>query len=300
MRRKIRVVLIFILLTIGVGILLYPDLMNEYERRRHVGFIQGYTEYVALMEASEIEDELQRARNHNETITDITVNDPWNEGVNNVKGTAEYYSILNFDPNGMMGRIEIPIINVDLPIFHGSTSEVLDRGVGHLPHTSFPIGGDGNHSILTAHTGLVNARLFTDLVRVTYGDIFVVTVAGTRIAYEVEQIDIVLPYEITHLQIDPDRDFITLVTCTPYGINSHRLLVRGERIAYEYGMVDEIQSTVAPFNARHLAVVLLLLLMLLITIVKGIRRVVKRSKIDEDARFDREYDEVFWDEAKGE
>ena len=297
-KQKIRATLMLLFLLAGVGILLYPDIMNWYEGRRHVGFIQGYTDQVALMEAAEIEYELQRARDHNTTITDISVNDPWGEGANDVIGTTAYYSILNFDLNGVMGRIEIPAINVDLPIFHSSTPDVLDRGVGHMPHTHFPIGGEGNHAILTAHTGLVNARLFTDLDQVGYGDIFVVTVASERLAYEVIQIDIVLPHEISGLQIDANDDLITLVTCTPYGINSHRLLVRGSRIPYEDGMVERVESIVDPFNIRHAAVAGILLLMVLVTLIKVIGRGLKRNKISDDARFDREYNEVFRNERK--
>ena len=261
----------------GVGILLYPDIMNWYESRRHMAFVQEYNENIALMTEAEIEYELARARKFNSDITDISVNDPWGEGANDTHGTNEYYSLLNFGSDGVMGRIEIPRINVDLPIFHGSTSAVLDRGVGHMPHTSLPIGGYGNHSILTAHTGLINSRLFTDLIDLTFGDIFVVTVATNRIAFEVERIDIVLPHEIGILQTYEDRDLLTLVTCTPYGINSHRLLVRGMRIHYYEGMLEDIEVVTRGLNVRHLAVVGMLSFVVLVSIFRRIKAKKKRA-----------------------
>ena len=298
MKKAIRFIIMIILLTVGVGVLLYPDVMNWYEDRRHVAFIQEYNENIALMSAAEIEYELGRARIFNEIITDISVNDPWGEGANDASGTAEYYSLLNFGSSGIMGRIEIPRINVDLPIFHGSTSAVLDRGVGHMPHTSLPIGGYGNHSILTAHTGLINARLFTDLDLLDLGDVFVVTVATNRIAFEVDRINIVLPNEIGILQTYEDRDLITLVTCTPYGINSHRLLVRGTRIPYDAQMLASIEVIDNELNVRHLAVIGMLSFVTLVSVYRGLRAKKKREAAQStegylDNLYEKEYNNVF-------
>lgn len=288
-----------IFLAIGVGILLYPDIMNWYESRQHIGFIQSYNENVALMAEAEIEYELERARIFNEGITDISMNDPWGEGANDIVGTDEYYTLLNFSDIRMMGRIEIPAINVDLPIFHGSTSDVLDRGVGHMPHTSLPIGGYGNHSILTAHTGLVNARLFTDLEHLPVGEVFVITVATKRIAYQVVERDIVLPHEIDRLQTYEDRDLITLVTCHPYGVNSHRLLVLGERIPYDEGMLDDVESIINPINMRHLAVIGILTFVILVSAFrwfKAKKRKGNKTVADYlDEKHEKEYNEIFGD-----
>ena len=267
-----------IFLLAGVGVLLYPDIMNWYESRRHIGFIQEYNANVARMAEAEIEYEIGRARIFNEGITDISINDPWGAGPNDTVGTDEYYTLLNFGNNRMMGRIEIPAINVDLPIFHGSTSAVLDRGVGHMPHTSLPIGGYGNHSVLTAHTGLVNARLFTDLEYLPLGEIFVITVATHRIAYQVVDRNIVYPHQIDILQTYEDRDLITLVTCTPYGINSQRLLVLGERIPYEAGMVDDIELVIDVLNIRHLAVIGILSFVTLVSIIRWLKAKRRKKK----------------------
>ena len=300
MKKLIRSVIMMMLLMIGVGVLLYPDVMNWFESRRHVAFIQAYNEDVALMSEREIEYELERARIFNTGITDISINDPWGEGANDATGTDEYYSLLNFGRNDLMGRIEIPRINVNLPIFHGSTSAVLDRGVGHMPHTSLPIGGYGNHSILTAHTGLINARMFTDLIQLTYGDIFVVTVATNRIKFEVDQIDTVYPHEIDVLQTYADRDLITLVTCTPYGLNTYRLLVRGTRIPYDEEMLETIEVIADELNVRHLAVIGIVVFVTLVSSFRWLKAKKKRNEkmsSEEylDKKHEKEYHEIFGD-----
>jgi len=284
-----------IFLIAGIGILLYPDYMNWHENNRHAGFIQQYNADIALMAEAEIEYELQRARIFNEGITDISINDPWGEGANDVTGTDEYYTLLRFGDSGIMGRIEIPRIRVDLPIFHGSTSAALDHGVGHMPHTSLPIGGYGNHSILTAHTGIVSARLFTDLIELDLGDHFVVTIGGHRLLYEVDQVDEVFPHEIDVLQTYVDRDLITLVTCTPYGVNSHRLLVRGTRVPYyEEINLEDIEPIATEINIRHLAVIGILIFIVLGSVYKWIAaKKRKNEKTLLDLKHEKEYNELF-------
>lgn len=296
MKRKIRTVLMLAFLLIGVGVLLYPDIMNWQEDRRHIGFIQEYNADVALIESAVIEYELERARIFNNSITDIRVNDPWGQGANDTFGTQEYYNLLNFSESRVMGRIEIPKIDVDLPIFHGSSSAVLDRGVGHMPHTSLPIGGYGNHSILTAHTGLINARLFTNLVDLPVGEIFVITVATNRIAYRVFERDTVLPHQIEGLKIDENRDLVTLVTCYPYGVNTHRLLVFGERIPYYEGMLDEIESINRAINIRHLAIITIITFVTLVSIFRQIKVAKKKKAKNLELAHELEYKEMFGDQ----
>ena len=144
-----------------------------------------------------------------------------------------------------MGRIQIPVIGVDLPIYHGTHSASLDRGVGHLEGTSFPIGGENTHSVLTAHTGLPNARMFTDMEgNVNIGDKFFIDVMGRRLAYEVDHIEVIYPHMVESMRIFPGQDLVTLMTCTPYTINSHRLLVRGRRIEYIPYMAEEIEQAI--------------------------------------------------------
>ena len=278
------------LLLLGVGILVYPDIANWWHANQQEGMIQEHNEMAAAMEAEAIEYELNRAQVFNDGLSGIHVIDPFVPGSGSVM-SAEYYSILNFH-RGIMGRIEIPSIGVDLPIFHGTSDEVLARGAGHMENTPFPIGGYGNHSIITAHTGLVNMRLFTYLDRLDYGAEFFIQVLDHRIAYEVDRITRVYPHEIETLVSYPDRDLVTLVTCTPYGVNTHRLLVRGTRIEYIPGMGDDIENMVAPINLRLTIVIgFSALFILIIWFYWQKKQEIKRSR-EFDKAIEREYEEI--------
>ena len=245
--RKGQNVVMILLLFLGVGILIYPDIANWYHSNQVAALRQTYNARVAEMELEEIARELERARVFNEGLTGIHIQDPFVPGSGSVR-SPEYYGILNID--GIMGRIEIPRIDVDLPIRHGTSDATLARGAGHMENTPFPIGGYGNHGVITAHTGLVRMRLFTRLIELDIGDLFFIEVLGERLAYQVEFITEVYPHEIDVLVTYEDRDLITLVTCTPYGVNTYRLLVRGERIPYVEGMAEEIVDESAPLNIR--------------------------------------------------
>ena len=293
-RKRTRIkqnILMFLLLLLGVGILLYPDIADWWYNNRHVAMLQEYDEMVRIMSEEEIEYELERARVFNAGLSGIHIEDPFVPGSGSVI-SAEYYSILNFD--GMIGRVEIPAIDVSLPIFHGTSDETLNRGAGHMENTPFPIGGYGNHSIITAHTGLVNMRLFTDLIMLRHGDLFFVEVLNERIAYEVDRIDIVYPHEIEILVSYEDRDLITLVTCTPYAVNSHRLLVRGTRIEYVPGMEADIVDA-RPLNMRLLIVIGFAGLFVLIILFFW-RKKRKSARENFDKQIEREYEE--WQRRK--
>ena len=293
LKRILQNILMVILLLFGVGILVYPDIANWWYNNRHIAMLQEYDEIVEGMSEEEIEYELGRARAFNDGMSGIHIEDPFMPNSGAVI-SAEYYSILNFD--GIMGRIEIPVIDVNLPIFHGTSDETLNRGAGHMENTPFPIGGYGNHSIITAHTGLVNMRLFTDLIMLRNGDLFIVDVLGHRIAYEVDRIDIVLPHEIEILVSYEDRDLITLVTCTPYAVNSHRLLVRGTRVDYIPDMAEDIVDITVPLNTRLLIVIGFSILFMLIILFfwRKKRKATEGKKFDEQIK--REYEECQWGE----
>jgi sortase A len=162
---------------------------------------------------------------------------------------AEYESILDISGTGIMGYIQIPSINVNLPIYHGTDEAVLQIAVGHIAGSSFPVGGEGTHAVLSGHRGLPSARLFTDLDKMTEGDIFTITVLDEVVTYQVDQIRIVLPEETGELAIVDGKDYCTLVTCTPYGINSHRMLVRGHRI----DNLDEEQALIVSAEASKVS-----------------------------------------------
>lgn len=164
-----------------------------------------------------------------------------------LSAAENYNSQLDIAGNGIIGYVIIPKIQVNLPIYHGTDAEVLDRGVGHLLGSSLPVGGKNTHTILSGHSGMASQKMFTDLEQLTHGDVFYLNVLGETLAYQVTEINTVLPYETDHLSIVPGKDLCTLVTCTPYGVNTHRLLVRGSRIPYEEAAVlDEENVSAEP------------------------------------------------------
>lgn len=195
--------------------------------------IEAYEDDMESLDEDAIISELQAAQEYNKTLFGTTVlSDPFDPDAGE-ETDAEYESLLNLSGNSVMARIEIPVIGIDLPVYHGTSDEVLRKGAGHLRKTSLPVGGKGTHAVITGHTGLSSARLFTDLNLMAEGDIFLIHCLDQTLAYQVDSIKIVEPTETDDLRIDPEQDYVTLVTCTPYGINTHRLLVRGTRIPYE-------------------------------------------------------------------
>lgn len=220
--RKWIIALAAVLMLLGLGVLLYPTVSSAVNRMNGSYAIQEFQEQLDGMDEALRETELAEARIYNEKLKSVT--DRTDETVD-----PDYESILDFG-NGIMGFISIPKISVKLPIYHGVSTEVLEKGVGHLPSSSFPIAGEGNHAVLTGHTGLPSASLFTDLNQIGEGDRFEVSIGGETALYLVDQIKVVLPNETGDLSLTAGEDYCTLVTCTPYGVNSHRLLVRGSRV----------------------------------------------------------------------
>ena len=184
----------------------------------------------------------QRAVAYNLVITPGTADTYSEESL--LSAAKDYDDQLDIAGNGIMGNIIIPRIQVNLPIYHGTDAEVLDRGVGHLLGSSLPVGGENTHTILSGHSGMASQKMFTDLEQLTQGDVFYLNVLNETLAYQVTEINTVLPYETDLLGIVPGEDLCTLVTCTPYGINTHRLLVRGSRIPYEKAAVLEEENAV--------------------------------------------------------
>ena len=185
------------------------------------------------MDDSEKEEQLRLAREYNEALlkANIKLTDPFSLE-DQAGGEFNYDSILNYNKNGVMGFIDIPKIDVYLPIYHGTSNEVLEKGIGHLENTSFPIGGESTHAVISGHTGLNSAKMFTDLTSMELDDQFYIDILGDTLAYKVINIEVVEPDDVSSLSIQDGKDLVTLVTCTPYGINSHRLLVTGERTEY--------------------------------------------------------------------
>ena len=211
----------------------YPFVSNSLYEHRQEEVIYEYQKETDKMDTTQIHQMLKEAEEYNVKLKnrEAVLTDPFDPDLA-VDGTEEkqYEHRLDLESDGIMGYIEIPEINVFLPVYHGTSQEVLRKGVGHLENTSLPVGGKDTHCVLSAHTGLSDKKLFTDLVLLKKGDLFYIQVLDRHLAYEVDQIRVVRPEDTSLLRIIPEKDLVTLVTCTPYGINSHRLLVRGHRV----------------------------------------------------------------------
>ena len=244
MRKKLPIIFMVVIFLIGLGIMLYPVISNFYIEHKQSTVINNYEKVIENTSNEELKAEIERAQKYNELLTgNVIITDPFDlEAQKKLKEDTDYFNIINLAGDGIMGYISIPKINVKLPIYHGTSEEVLQKGVGHLENTSLPIGGEGSHSVLSGHTGLSTAKLFTDLNKVEEGNIFYMEVLGEKLAYKVDQIKIVEPHDTSDLVINSTEDYVTLVTCTPYGVNSHRLLVRGVRVPYTEQIEKEIEK----------------------------------------------------------
>ena len=227
-KRNLPLLLAWCSLLLGCALLLYPTVSQWLSGLRQSEVVADYASQVDGLDNEDVERELQRARKYNRNLTDtVALSDPFQtEGT---VDTTEYDTLLQATQEGVMGYVEIPSINVLLPIYHGVGADVLAKGVGHLPETSLPVGGESTHAVLAGHSGMSNARLFTDLTKLELGDVFYIHVYDRTLTYTVDQIKMVLPTDTTALTIVPGRDYVTLVTCVPVTVNSHRLLVRGTR-----------------------------------------------------------------------
>ena len=218
---------------LALGLTLYPVISN-YVNQKYASQIQtAYQEVMEQIDDSALREAKAQADIYNHSLIPgaSTENAYSQEGL--LAASADYDSQLNLAGNGIMGYVEIPKISVNLPIYHGTENDSLERGIGHLLGSSLPVGGENTHTILSGHSGMASQKMFTDLEQLTTGDVFYLHVLDETLAYQVVEINTVLPYDTSLLGIVPDEDLCTLVTCTPYGVNTHRLLVRGSRIPYE-------------------------------------------------------------------
>ncbi|WP_308539815.1 class C sortase [uncultured Murdochiella sp.] len=226
---RLRIAAIFLLLT-GVLVLLYPTISNRFNQWRAERLSTVYQVTVKEISDDRFEKEIEKAKEYNQKLAGESVPDVF--ALRKEHNDPVYDALLNVTGNGMMGEVEIPAIHVKIPIFHYTTDQVLQQNVGHLAGSSLPVGGKGTHTVLSAHRGLPSAKLFTDLNLLKKGDLFFLRVLNQVFAYEVDQMIEVEPTETASLAIDRDKDLCTLFTCTPYGVNSQRLLVRGHRVDY--------------------------------------------------------------------
>lgn len=240
-KNLLQLIIIAIILFTGVVTVIYPVVSNMLYEINKSELITDYDTVVEDMSVDELEEEFRKAQDYNEGLltADVVLTDPFDPTALEQAGKEPYASLLNAGGNGIMGYVEIPLIDVYLPIYHGTAAKTLEQGIGHLENTSLPVGGTGTHSVLTGHTGLAGEKMFTDLAEVQENDIFYIHVLGRTLAYEVDQVEIVEPEDTGLLLIDREEDYVTLLTCYPYGVNSHRLLVRGVRTDYIQAKVTE-------------------------------------------------------------
>ena len=226
MKKRVFILLpLLLLFLLGLGLVAYPIVSSYYTEKHQSQVHTQYQEVLERADSREIEEARTAAESYNQLLA---------SGATAAELAAlDYDSLLNLAGNGIMGYVEIPAIDVLLPICHGVGEDSLERGAGHMPTTSLPIGGRGTHTVISAHSGMATARMFTDLEQLEAGDVFYLHVLAETLSYEVDQILVVKPYQIDALKIDREKDYVTLITCTPYGVNSHRLLVRGHRIKPE-------------------------------------------------------------------
>ena len=259
-------IFLILVLLVGLSLLLYPSFSDWWNSSRQTQVITQYAEAVANMDKQEYVAVLESAREYNESLV-TRYNGYTLEG----EQKERYEQELNYFGDGLMGYVEIPCINVMLPIYHSTDEQVLQTAIGHLDWSSLPVGGESTHSIISGHRGLPSAKLFTDLDRLVVGDVFILHVLNQVMTYEVDQIEIVLPEQVDGLLIHPGEDYVTMVTCTPYGVNTHRILVRGTRIANIEAArtvrvtADAIQIeplVVAPMLAAPLLLILLIALLI--------------------------------------
>lgn len=226
--KKLSTVLLIATFVAGLSLLLYPTVSNYWNTLHASRAVATYVDAVQNMGEDKRREMLQKAIDYNKSLT----SDNQRLTISSAR-RQEYESILDVDGNGMIGYIEIPNVNITLPVYHGTNDDVLQIAVGHLDWTSLPVGGTSTHCVLSGHRGLPSAKLFTNLDQVKEGDTFVIRVLDEVLTYEVDQIRIVEPAAVDDLMIENGKDYCTLVTCTPYGVNSHRLLVRGHRVENE-------------------------------------------------------------------
>lgn len=247
MKRVLPLFFIFLLFLAGIGLVVYPMVSNRLYEQNQSHVLAEYDRTVLEKQQQELEDAFREAQAYNQALleSEAILTDPFDPDLIQDPTLEPYASLLNPAGDGMMGYVEVPKIDVYLPIYHGTTTAVLEQGVGHLQSTSLPVGGPDTHTVLTGHTGLAGKRLFTDLTQVSVGDVFYLHILGQTLAYQVFQIEVVEPDDPSLLVVQSQRDLATLLTCTPYGLNTHRLLVMGERIDYHQAQQQQLLQTVS-------------------------------------------------------
>ena len=274
MKKRKTTIIMVLLFFMGLLILLYPSISDFHNQKVQSKSIVDYEALLKTINNDEYEEIFKDADEYNKKLAKLP------NQFFNYKSVKNYKKTLNIDGNGMMGYISIDKIKVELPIYHGTSEDVLSKAVGHIEGSSLPVGGIGTHSVLSAHRGLPSSLLFTNLDKLEIGDVFTITTLNRTLTYQVDKILIVSPKEITSLKIDKNNDYVTLVTCTPYGINTHRLLVRGKRIE---NIKEKLFVTTEAFKISAFVVTPIVSIPMIITLLISIifKPVTNKRKIKE-------------------
>ena len=255
-QRYLQIILAVVLFLLALGLTLYPVVSNYYNQRHQSQIQTAYREVLEQTDTTELKRIREQAAAYNTAITPGAAEEAYSQE-SIIAASNDYVNQLDLGGTGIMGYVVIPKIGVDLPIYHGTGSDSLDRGTGHLLGSSLPVGGEGTHTIITGHSGMASQKMFTDLEQLQEGDIFYLRVLDETLAYEVKAVYTVLPHDTTYLGIVPGQDLCTLVTCTPTGINTHRLLVQGSRIPFvpaeetEVSAVSYEENTVSHWEDQY-------------------------------------------------
>ena len=242
-----KMIIVFIFLS-GLSLLLYPLISNQWNDYRQKQLITGYDKTVKEAQQAgriDYEEEWKKARAYNEALLPAILPDSFAVAAYSEEPDREYMSCLNLTGDGMMGYVEIPKINIKIPVYHTVSTEILEKAAGHLEGSSLPTGGESTHAVISAHRGLPSASLFTDLDKMEDGDHFLLYILDDILCYEVDKISVVDPEDTKDLVVEEGKDFVTLLTCTPYGVNTQRLLVRGHRVDYEPETVQAEEKNTA-------------------------------------------------------
>lgn len=265
MKKHILNIIIVIIFICGLSLLLYPFISNFWNDLHQSKVINNYVGVVNTLDQETYERLIKEASDYNKTLIGQSIANIYDENI--------YNNIINIS-NGQIGYIEIPKINVSLPIYHGTSEEVLQVGVGHVGSSSFPIGEDGTHTVLLGHRGLPSAKLFTNLPKLEEGDLFYITIFDKKISFEIDDIKVVEPEELKYIIVEDNKSYTTLVTCTPYAINSHRLLVRGHKI----DIIEDNAEIISNVAISPIYILIILIFIIIFVITEILLMVYKNNK----------------------
>lgn len=285
MKRETGKYLSLLTLFFGISIIFYPTISSYFTQLNQDKVIEQMAETVAELTDEEKQKEIRKAQQYNEAkLSNVVITDPYSskeEPINN-----EYNEILNLNDEGYMATLVIPKIDVRIPVYHGTSDEVLNKGAGHLPMTSLPVGGPNTHSVISAHSGLVNAKMFDGLHELNKGETFYFNILGEEHHYKIIDISIVKPNEFSKLQVVPNKDYVTLLTCTPIGVNTDRLLVLGERIAKEEKPIQQPKLD-NQNDLKGLLIGAMILIVLLLVFVGSYAYSKKRTRVSKKKKRNR-------------